>query len=199
MTMADIYTFRVVYEGCENRIWRELQISSNAPLSKLGYTVLATFDTMAYHLFSISYDGDSYELPDEDTEISENECLFRVKLSDLDLHIGSKMEMVYDFGCEQEFSMEVTDVQPMKRGAGRAYPKITAGAGLGIIDDMPSDELLALIQDIDKNGSSSFYYEAKRPEIVWDYRKYDMELDNLLLKGEIEEIADGYSAFEAYL
>lgn len=197
--MADVYTVKVIYDGCESRIWRELQISSNAPLSQLGYTVLATFDTLAYHLFSISCDGNSYELPDEDIEISENECLFCVKLSDLDLKVGSKLEMIYDFGCEQLFSMEVTDIQPMKKGSGRAYPKITAGAGFGIIDDMSSDELLELIQDIDESGSSSFYYEAKRPEVVWDYRKYDMKLDNLLLKGEIEEIADGYSAFEAYL
>ena len=197
--MANVYTIKVTYEGCENRIWRELQISSNAPLSQLGYTVLATFDTMAYHLFYISYDGDSYELPDEDMEISVNECLFFVKLSDLDLQVGSRLEMVYDFGCEQEFSLEITDIQPMKKGAGRAYPKITAGAGLGIIDDMPADELLELILDIDKSGNSLFYYEAKRPEVVWDYRNYDMRLDNLLLKGEIESIADGYSAFEAYL
>lgn len=197
--MADVYTIKVVYQGCDNRIWRELQISSNALLNQLGYTVLATFDTMAYHLFSISCNGDSYELPDEDMEISRRECLFCVKLSALELQVGSKLEMVYDFGCEQEFFLEVTDIQPMKKGAGRAYPKVTAGAGFGIIDDMSADELLALIRDIDKNGSSSFYYEAKRPKVVWDYRKYDMMLDNLLLKGEIEEIADGYSAFEAYL
>ncbi len=197
--MANVYTIKVIYAGCESQIWRELQISSNATLSQLGYTVLATFDTMAYHLFSISYDGYNYELPDEDMEISENECLFFVKLSDLDLHVGSRLEMVYDFGCEQVFSMEVTDVQPMKRGAGRAYPKITSGVGYGIIDDMSADELLEVMKDIDRNGSSSFYYEAKRPEIVWDYRKYDMLTDNNLLKGEIEQIADGYGEFEAYL
>ena len=44
-----------------------------------------------------------------------------------------------------------------------------------------------------------FYYEAKRPDVVRDYRKYDMQSDNLLLKGEIEQIAEGYSAFKAYL
>ena len=52
---------------------------------------------------------------------------------------------------------------------------------------------------IDHNGSALFCYEAKRPDVVWDYRGYDIQLDNLILKGEIEEIAEGYSAFEAYL
>ena len=197
--MADVITIKAIYEGCESRIWRELQISSNAPLSNLGYTILATFDTMAYHLFSISFDGTSYELPDEDGEITENECLFFVKLSDLDLQIGSRLEMVYDFGCEQVFDMEITDIQPMKKGTGRAYPKITAGAGLGIIDDMPADELVEVIKDIDKNGESLFCYEGKRPAVMWDYRLYDVRLDNRLLKGEIDYIAEGYSAFEAYL
>ena len=64
---------------------------------------------------------------------------------------------------------------------------------------MSSDELLEVIKDIDRHGSSLFYYEAKGPEIVWDYRKYGIELDNMLLKGEIEQIAEGYSAFEAYI
>ena len=52
---------------------------------------------------------------------------------------------------------------------------------------------------IDYNGSALLSYEAKRPDVVWDYRRYDIQLDNLILKGEIEEIAEGYSAFEAYL
>lgn len=52
---------------------------------------------------------------------------------------------------------------------------------------------------IDHNGSALFCYEAKRPDAAWDCRGYDMQLDSLILKGEIEEIAEGYSAFEAYL
>lgn len=52
---------------------------------------------------------------------------------------------------------------------------------------------------IDHNGSALFCYEAKRPDVAWDYRGYDIQLDNLILKGEIEEIAEGYNAFEAYL
>ena len=34
--MANVYTIKVIYDGCEGRIWRELQISSNALLSHLG-------------------------------------------------------------------------------------------------------------------------------------------------------------------
>ena len=197
--MTNIITCKVTYEDCENRIWRVLQISSNAYLSQLAYIILATFDTMAYHLFSIAYNDTIYELPDEDEGIVSEECVFCVKLADLELSVGNRLEMVYDFGCEQTFTIEVTDISPMPKGSGRAYPKIVMGEGCGIVDDLPADELLEIIHTIDKDGESSFYYEGKRPDVLWDYRKYDLQADNILLKGEIEEIADGYSAFEAYL
>ncbi len=49
--MAEVYTIKVAYEGCEDKIWREIQISSNAFLCQLGYAVLASFETKAYQPF----------------------------------------------------------------------------------------------------------------------------------------------------
>lgn len=198
--MTEVYTVKVTYAGCDNKIWRELQISSNALLCQLGYTILATFRTNAYHMFNIMCSGVSYELPDEDEYIEEDECLFCVKLCELGLKKGGTLQMVYDFGCEQTFDMVVTDVKPMEKGTGRAYPKIIAGEGNGIIDDMPDFELLEVIKDTDKNGSSAFVIETEDgDEYIWDYRTYDMKVDNFLLKGRIGRIAEGYSGFEAYL
>ena len=194
--MTNVYTLIFKYIGCEDKIWREAQISSNAHLCDLGYMILVTFDTMAYHLFNISYKGVTYELPSDEDEISEDKCLFFVKLSELNLQIGDKMTMIYDFGCEQEFEIEVTDIQPMGRGQGRAYPKIIAGEGRGIIDDMSAVALAELIQQIDKTGSSGIQYAGdgiifdNMPD--WDYRNYNIEYDNCLLKGEIARIAEGY-------
>ena len=152
--MTVVYTLKIKYIGCEDKLWREAQISSNAHLCDLGYMILATFDTMAYHLFNITYKGITYELPSDEEEITEDKCVFFVKLSELNLKIGEELTMIYDFGCDQEFEIEVTDIQPMGRGQGRAYPKIIAGEGRGIIDDMSADELAELIQQIDKTGSS---------------------------------------------
>ena len=125
--MADVYTLKIKYDGCDDKIWREAQISSNAFLCDLGYMILATFDTMAYHLFNITYKGVTFELPSDEEEISEDKCVFCVKLSELNLQIEDKLNMLYDFGCDQQFDIEVTDIQPMGRGQGRAYPKIIAG------------------------------------------------------------------------
>lgn len=194
--MVSVCTIKIRYVGCENKIWRVAQISSNAHLCDLGYMFLATFDTMAYHLFNITYKGVTYELPSDEEEIPEDNCVFFVKLSELNLKIGDKLTMIYDFGCEQEFEIEVTDIQPMGRGQGRAYPKIIAGEGRGIIDDMSADDLAELIQQIDKTGSSGIQYAGdgiifeNMPD--WDYRNYSIEFDNCLLKGTIARIAEGY-------
>ena len=172
------------------------QISSNAHLCDLGYMILATFDTMAYHLFNITYKGVTYELPSDEEEIPEDKCVFFVMLSGMNFKIGDKLNMIYDFGCDQEFEIEVTDIQPMGRGQGRAYPKIIAGEGRGIIDDMSAYELAELIHQIDETGSSGIKYSGDG--IIydnmseWDYSNYNLKIDNALLKGSIDGIAEGY-------
>ena len=139
-------------------------------------------------------------MPNEDEDVSLEECLFCVKLGELNAKVGDKLTMLYDFGCDQEFEIEIMNIETMSKGAGRSYPKIIAGAGKGILDDVPVFETLEIINDTDKNGSSAYTYLTKyENEVIWDYRDYDLKADNILLKGEIARIAEGYSAFEAYL
>lgn len=198
--MAEVYTLKIVYRDCDNKIWREAQVSSNSTLASIGYMTLATFDTLAYHLFNISCNGTTFELPNEDFEIEEDECLFYVKLSQLKLKVGDKMEMLYDFGCEQYFDIDVVDIQPMPKGSGRAYPKITDGEGKGILDDMPAGETLEIIKETDKKGESTHTYLTRyEDECLWDYRDFDLKCENILLKGIIEEIAEGYEVFDEYM
>ena len=124
--MTQIYTFRITYRGCEEKIWRVAEVSSNNTLAQLGYTILVTFDTLAYHLFSISCKGISYALDTDEEEIDDALRLRGVKLSALNLQIGDQLEMTYDFGCEQIFNIELTGIQDMPKGRGRAYPRIAA-------------------------------------------------------------------------
>lgn len=195
--MTNVYTLKINYVGCKNRIWREAKISSNSFLCDLGYMILASFDTMTYHLFSFSHNGITYELPSDEEEIPDDRMVFTVRLSELGLSIGDELMMEYDFGCSQEFEIEVTGIEPMGRGQGRAYPKIIAGEGRGIIDDVPADELLDIIRQIDTTGSSDIRYSGDAVSFVddlptWDYRNYDIKIDNALLKGRIDIITDGY-------
>lgn len=188
---AKVYTFNIVYMGCENKIWRKLEISSNSDLATLGYTVLATFDTKDYYLFSIECKGIAYETGIDNYD--DCPIMSEQKLSSLKLVPGEHLELIYDFGCEQIFDIEFIEETDMKRGAGRAYPKIIDGTGRGIIDDMSASELLEIIEKIDRTGSSGYVLdEFQGRKIEWDYRKYSLKDDNFLLKGEIEMIRDAY-------
>ena len=191
---AKVYTFHITYEGLDDKIWRKVAVSSNYRLDQLGYAILAAFDTMAYHLFEFYYSGERFEIPNEDTfEDQIDMALF--KLYQLKLEIGDRIRMDYDFGTTQTFWIELVEVEDMGRGQGRKYPYIVAGAGCGIIDDMSSEELQDLIVQIDNKGQTDdpiYYHNRTFP---WDYRWFNLDNINALLKGEIEMIEDGYAPF----
>ena len=56
---VQVYHFRVTYEECGNRIWRDIAASSNYTLADLGCAILAAFGTLAYHLFEMSFKGET--------------------------------------------------------------------------------------------------------------------------------------------
>lgn len=189
-----VYTFQVTYEGLEDKIWRKIAVSSNYRLDQLGYTVLAAFDTMAYHLFEFYYDRERFEIPNEDA-FEEQIDMAAFKLHQLKLKIGDRIRMDYDFGTTQTFWIELLNVEDMGRGQGRKYPYVVEGAGRGIIDDMAVDELQGLIAQIDDKGKTDepIYYQNQ--PFPRDYRWFDLDCINGLLKGEIEIIEDGYAPF----
>ena len=189
-----VYTFHITYEGLEERIWRKVEVSSNYRLDQLGYMVLAAFDTMAYHLFEFYYDDDRFEIPNEDAPFEQID-MADFKLHQLKLKLGDRIRMEYDFGTTQTFWLELVEIADMKRGWGRRYPYVLDGAGRGIIDDMSCEELSELVAQIDRNGKTDepiYYQERMMP---WDYRWFDLDCMNSLLKGEIELIEEGYAPF----
>lgn len=188
---AQVYTFKVIYEGCNNKIWRTFEVSSNYDFARLGYMILSSFDTKAYHLFSIEHKDIVYETAIEN--YGQFPLLQDKKLSELKMQIGEHLHMLYDFGTEQHFDIELINISDMPKGTGRAYPRVIDGEGRGIIDDMPVYELMDIIEATDKNGKSDFIITTEfGNEMVWDYRNYNIDSDNCLLKGEIEMIQEGY-------
>ena len=189
-----VYTFHITYEGLEEKIWRKVEVSSNYRLDQLGYMVLAAFDTLAYHLFEFYYDDDRFEIPNEDAPFEQID-MANFKLHQLDLKLGVRIRMDYDFGTTQTFWLELIEIADMKRGWGRRYPYVLDGAGRGIIDDMSCEELSELVAQIDRNGKTDepIYYQERR--MPWDYRWFDRDCMNSLLKGEIELIEEGYVPF----
>lgn len=201
---VQVYTFKITYADCDNKIWRIAAVSSNYTLAKLGYMILASFDTMAYHLFEMKFKETIYFLTEEDFEDLSNydnekyDLLGACKIGMLGLNIGDTIEMTYDLGCCQVFDIELMEIADMPRGHGTAYPKILDGAGRGIVDDMPAFELLEAIRKTDENGHSEIYYSNDGFNDVpeWDYTNYRVDWDNALLKGIIDRIRDGYENYE---
>lgn len=169
-------------------------MSGNYPLSKLAYLVLASFDTLANHLFFIEHNGNHYEI-DFDDDFYDEESIdpTTVKLNNMGLEIGSVMEMVYDYGCEQEFIITLKEISDMEKGTSLKYPRIVAGQGKGILDNMFSDEFGEVIKQIDENNKSEQMYLSPTGEYeLWDYRDFDIDELNRTLKSDIEAIQNGF-------
>lgn len=196
---TQLYFFKITYAACEDKIWRLTAVSSNYTLAQLGYLVLATFETMASHLFEMNYKGTAYVLPEDDSfcdETKKTDLLGSAKIGKLGMHAGDVIKMTYDPGCCQAFEITFLKNMEMPRGSGRTFPVILDGAGRGIVDDLPSDELLEAIRKIDQGGHSEIYYSPLAlgdiPE--WDYRNYNLVTDNILLKETIKRIREGYES-----
>ena len=72
MDMDKTLKFKVGIEGLEDKIWREIEINDRRTVADLAYTILATFDSLAYHLYNIKYKGYTFDCfgsteVDEDT------------------------------------------------------------------------------------------------------------------------------------
>ena len=191
--MTEVYTLQITYRGCAHQLWRTVEISSNSTLAQLGYTILATFDASAMHLFHISCQGATYDLDSSEEPIDPARSLSRVKLSSLNLQTGDQLEMLYDFSCNQVFDIILTHIQDMLRGPGRAYPKILARQGLGIIDGIPANELATMIAEIHRTGKSPFWYICSlNRRIPWDYRNYQLNYNNELVRCNVKMIQEAY-------
>ena len=153
--MAEVYKFKVKLRELENKIWRDIEITSASSVAKLGYAVLAAFEAEGSHLFCINYKGERYEIVFDDfyddLGIKIVDPISK-KLSSLKLEIGDKMEMEYDYGAGWRFDIELVSTEPMKRGMGTHYPYVTAGAGFGIIEDLYSEEWADYIKQVDETG-----------------------------------------------
>lgn len=197
--MADVYKFKVRLCELENVMWRDIEITSVTSVAKLGYAVLAAFESTASHLFNIRFDGKRYEIVFEEDDFDDKPAIdpIRTKLSTLKLSVGDKLSMEYDYGAGWEFEIELLSITEMKRGAGTHYPYVTDGKGKGIIEDTSPYELAEMVTKTDKDGTLPQImdmYSGK--EVSWDYRKFDLEYCNVIFKDNVWKIQNAYEEYE---
>ncbi|MFQ7293195.1 MAG: plasmid pRiA4b ORF-3 family protein [Monoglobales bacterium] len=193
--MAEVYKFKVKLCELEEKIWRDIEISSLSTVSKMAYTVLAAFGANGSHLFCVRRADETYEFMYDDFGDVDEDVIdpSTVKLSKLKLTVGDKITIEYDYGAGWRFDMELISVTEMRRGTGTHYPYITAGEGYGIIEDSFPGVLEDYIEQTDKTGALPMVYSSyEDKEKEWDYRRFDLKLTNMLLKYDIDSIKEAY-------
>ncbi len=197
--MNKVLKFNVGIEGLENKIWREIEITDRMTVADLAYTILATFNSLAYHMFNIAYKDIIYDcrLNPRDTIYDENKVsAITTKLSSLDLKENDTMEMEYDYGSPTTFVITYLGCEELQSfNDAKNYPLITQGEGLGMLDDITSEELKDIVLETDELGYSNSYFTAGYDtDKKYDYRKYNLKTDNKNLKGLVLLIKNGYEA-----
>ena len=194
--MAKVLTFKVGIDGLEDKIWRKIEITDRRTVADLAYTILATFDSLAYHLYNIKYKNyifDCWVCAEESYDYADLTNATIIKLRDLKLKENDTMEMEYDYGSTTTFKITYLESRDATEYEGYLYPNIVDGAGRGMLDDMCDFELKEIVDDIDKKGYSEHYvtpgYEKYEK---YDYRKFNIKTNNKKLKGLILEIKNGY-------
>lgn len=194
--MAKVLTFQVGIEGLEDKIWRKIEITDRRTVADLAYTILATFDSLAYHLYDIKYKNKVYDCwIDIEYDYRDVELVNAVttKLSDIGLKENDTMEMDYDAGSTTTFKITYLGSREMEKYNGKHYPYIIDGAGRGMLDDLCDFELKEIVDDIDKKGYSEHYFTpGYERTIKYDYRKFNIKNNNALLKGLVLDIKNGY-------
>ncbi len=198
--MAKVLKFKVGIEGLEDKIWREIEITDRRTVADLAYTILATFDSLAYHLYNIKYKDniyDSWVCVEDNPDYEELTNAVITKLSSIGLNENDTMEMEYDYGSTTTFKIIYLGSRDATEYEGYLYPNIVDGAGRGMLDDMCDFELKEIVDDIDKKGYSEHYvtpgYEKYEK---YDYRKFNIKTNNKKLKGLVLEIKNGYEVGE---
>ena len=174
----------------------KIEITDRRTVADLAYTILATFDSLAYHLYDIKYKDKIYDcwvcVEDDHREVELVNAI-TTKLSSIGLKENDTMEMEYDTGSPTTFKIKYLEERDLEGYNGSHYPYIIDGAGRGMLDDMCDFELKEIVQDIDKKGYSQHYFTpGYERTIKYDYREFNLKNNNALLKGLILEIKNGY-------
>ena len=194
--MNKVLKFKVGIEGLEEKIWREIEITDRMTVADLAYTILASFDSLAYHLYSIKYKNKTYDcwicIEDDHSDIPPINAVI-TRLDSIGLKENDTMEMEYDTGSTTTFKIKYLGSEDLERKNEFHYPYITDGTGKGMLDDMCDFELKEIVDDIDKKGYSDYYFTPGYERTTkYDYRKYNIRTDNKNLKGLILLIKNGY-------
>ncbi len=197
--MAKVLTFDVNIKGLEESIWRVIEINDSKTLADLAYTILASFDSLAYHLYFVKLNGVTYACNEhiaKDSFDQDEEDASKVRLCNLKFNEEESFVMEYDTGSPTIFEINYLAERDIDHSDSILFPIIIDGGGRGMIDDVSSQDLVDIVNETDEKGYSTYFYTpGYEREEVYDYRFFDIQSTNRILKGLILEMKDGYEVW----
>lgn len=200
--MTKVLSFKVEIEGLEDKIWRIIEITDKRTVADLAYAILASFNSLAYHLYNIRYNNKLYDCwiaIDDYHEVEEPINAIITRLDSIGLKENDRMVMEYDFGSTTTFKITYLKEREFEKGNGMHYPFVIDGSGAGMIDDICDFELKRIVDDIDKKGYSEYYYTpGYRDERIYDYREFNIDRVNLQIRRYYHKIKHEYEDWFLY-
>jgi hypothetical protein len=115
-----VYVFKV---SVTKRCWRRIALSADATLDDLVGVILDSIDFDSDHLYEFSYrDRTGRTVQVLSPEAEEGDSADEVQLGALPLEVGDTMKLVYDFGDNWQFTVQLERIDPS--GAEGELPRI---------------------------------------------------------------------------
>jgi hypothetical protein len=140
MSPLEVLRFRIHLDGIRPLVWRRFRVPDDLTLAQLHDVIQAAMDWQGFHLHEFTFAGQAYGVPDPDYD-GEREVMHErsVRLRDLGLSAGDRLEYLYDFGdnwrhvleLEEVFPCDTEDVNPLCLGGECCTPPEDVGGVSG--------------------------------------------------------------------
>ena len=192
--------FKAGINVLEDKIWRVIEVTDKMTVGDLAYSILASFNSLAYHLYSITYKDREYKSYIDHDLMFDDEIVLDASqsiLRNIGLNDNDTMEMEYDFGSTTTFKIKYLGSRQLEENDKTYYPSIIDGAGNGMLDDVSDSWLEDMVKDTDKLGYFKYPYSpGYETDKMYDYREFDLKKNNIMVKKVYPLIKKGYENIE---
>ena len=187
--MSKAFVFKVAIKGLENKINREIELDENSTINDLACAVLASFNSLGYHMYTIKHNGNKYEKSEDDKYLAlygfKNACTIKI----CDLNLDEDNEIIMDYDLHDHITFVIRFVK--EEGKAFEYPIVINGMGSGMIEGVSGSILKDIINDIDEKGFSKYNYTKEYGfNLKYDYRNFDLKQLKSCFKVKFLEIRD---------
>lgn len=191
MATQPIYTFYLKLKDVQPEVWRLVQVPKNRTVAQLGYIIMTLFEMQASHLFEfkqvigpgslekwqLGSDLVFYGLPiPEDDDLNDQLDARTTKISTAFSSRCREAAFNYDFGDGWEIEVILADIDFNEALSGRELPRVFAGVGYGIVEDVGGPYGLMKFANAFKAKRGEEY---RRYRDWWGTEDFDINLFNL--------------------